>query len=145
MPLQFNPQNEPIKYDPSGVFIDEHGIKRSDLAELAPRLEAARAETLADVELWNRKGTVTPEKQPLDAGFVELPERLLSAYKADRRGSELGRILATAARLRDAVDRVVVLGIGGSYMGARALMEACCHPYHNELSRGERSSSRPTI
>ena len=138
MPLQFNPQNEPIKYDPSGVFIDEHGIKRSDLAELAPRLEAARAETLADVELWNRKGTVTPEKQPLDAGFVELPERLLSAYKADRRGSELGRILATAARLRDAVDRVVVLGIGGSYMGARALMEACCHPYHNELSRGER-------
>jgi glucose-6-phosphate isomerase len=23
-------------------------------------------------------------------------------------------------------------------MGARALMEACCHPYHNELSRGER-------
>jgi glucose-6-phosphate isomerase len=33
---------------------------------------------------------------------------------------------------------VVVLGIGGSYMGARALMEACCHPYHNELSRGER-------
>jgi glucose-6-phosphate isomerase len=33
---------------------------------------------------------------------------------------------------------VVVLGIGGSYMGARALMEACCHPYQNELSRGER-------
>jgi glucose-6-phosphate isomerase len=138
MPLQFNPKNEPIKYDPSGVFIDEHGIKRSHLAELAPRLEAARAETLADVELWNRKGTVRPEKQPLDAGFIELPERLLAAYKTDRRGSELGRILATAARLRDAVDRVVVLGIGGSYMGARALMEACCHPYHNELSRGER-------
>jgi glucose-6-phosphate isomerase len=138
MPLQFNPKNEPLSYDPSGVFLDEHGTRRSHLAELAPRLEAARAETLADVELWDSKRPVPENKQPLDAGFVELPERLLSAYKADRRGSELGRILATAARLRDAVDRVVVLGIGGSYMGARALMEACCHPYHNELSRGER-------
>jgi glucose-6-phosphate isomerase len=42
------------------------------------------------------------------------------------------------------VDRVVVLGIGGSYMGAKALMDACCQPYFNELSRGERGS-RPRI
>jgi len=33
---------------------------------------------------------------------------------------------------------VVVLGIGGSYMGARALFEALCHPFHNELTRVER-------
>jgi glucose-6-phosphate isomerase len=138
MPLQFNSKKEPLSYDPSGAFLDEHGIRRSDLADLAPRLEGARAETLADVALSNSGQAVPENKQPLDAGFIELPERLLSAYKQDRRGSELGRILAAAARLRDAVDRVVVLGIGGSYMGARALMEACCHPYHNELSRGER-------
>jgi glucose-6-phosphate isomerase len=138
MPLQFNPKQEPLTYDPSAVFIEDHGIHRSELAELGPRLEAARRETLADVELWKSRGAVPAEKQPLDAGFLELPERLLDEYKQDRRTSELGRILATAARLRDAVDRVVVLGIGGSYMGARALMEACCHPYHNELSRGER-------
>ena len=138
MPLQFNPKQEPLTYNPSGVFIEEHGLRRSDLAELAPRMEAARRETLADVELWKSRGEVPAAKQPLDAGFIDLPERLLADYKQDRRGSELGRILATAARLRDAVDRVVVLGIGGSYMGARALMEACCHPYHNELPRGER-------
>src|SRR5262249_42006648 len=35
-------------------------------------------------------------------------------------------------------DRVAVLGIGGSYMGARALLESCCHPFYNELSRAER-------
>src|SRR5687768_764359 len=138
MPLQFNPKNEAIQYDPSGVFLDEHGIRRWELADLALRLETARAETLGDVELWDSKRPVPVQKQPLDAGFIELPERLLAAYKHDRRGSELGRILAAAARLRDAVDRVVVLGIGGSYLGARALMEACCHPYHNELPRGER-------
>ena len=39
---------------------------------------------------------------------------------------------------------MVVLGIGGSYMGARALFEACCHPYHNELSR-EARNGRPRI
>jgi glucose-6-phosphate isomerase len=138
MPLQFNPKQQPLQYDPAGVFDEQHGIRRSELAELVPRLEAARHETLQDVDLWKSGAAVPADKQPLDAGFIDLPDRLLAAYKADRRGSELGRILATAVRLRDAVDRVVVLGIGGSYMGARALMEACCHPYHNELSRGER-------
>ncbi len=31
------------------------------------------------------------------------------------------------------VDRVVVLGIGGSYLGAKALFDALCHTYHNEM------------
>ncbi len=38
----------------------------------------------------------------------------------------------------------MVLGIGGSYMGARAMFEACCHPYHNELPRPARRD-RPRI
>jgi glucose-6-phosphate isomerase len=46
--------------------------------------------------------------------------------------------------LRETVDRVVLLGIGGSYMGARALMEACCHPYHNQLDRAQRGG-RPGV
>jgi glucose-6-phosphate isomerase len=33
---------------------------------------------------------------------------------------------------------MVVLGIGGSYMGLRALFEAMCHPYHNLQTREER-------
>ena len=87
---------------------------------------------------------VPKEKDPLDAGFFELPERLLEHYHEKPEESELGRILCRAHRLRDQVDRVVVLGIGGSYMGARALMDACCDPYFNELSRGERGS-RPRM
>ncbi|MEK6237698.1 MAG: glucose-6-phosphate isomerase, partial [Planctomycetales bacterium] len=46
--------------------------------------------------------------------------------------------------LADTVDRVIVLGIGGSYMGARSLFEALCHPYHNELPRGARGK-RPRV
>lgn len=138
------PKFRPITFDPSGCFIDGHGITNKQLASLAPRLEQIRDEILkTDLKLF-ADGNVPLEKQPLDAGFLEIPERLLDAYQTDRAASELGHILETAARIRDQVDRVVVLGIGGSYSGARALMEACCQPYFNELSRAQRGG-RPRM
>src|SRR5262249_40296188 len=42
-------------------------------------------------------------------------------------------VLKLAARLKEEADRVVVLGIGGSYIGARALFDALRSAYHNEL------------
>jgi glucose-6-phosphate isomerase len=128
--------NEPmttIRYDPSGVFLDRGGISQTDLAELGPRLLAARDEVLADAQLWTTGGPVPTTKKPLDAGFVELPERLLAEQHETGQASELTRIKAAADRLAGIVDTVVVLGIGGSYMGARALLEACCHAYYNEV------------
>ncbi|MBX7168445.1 MAG: glucose-6-phosphate isomerase [Pirellulales bacterium] len=129
---------EAIVYDPRGTFFSQTGLEPNQLTALAPRLLAARDEVLADAELWQSGAAVPAAKQPLDAGFTYLPERLLAEYARDKSGSELGRILATAKRLSGAVDRIVLLGIGGSYMGARALFDGCCHPYHNELSRAER-------
>ena len=137
-------QLESIRYDPRGTFIDGSGISSEAISQLAPRLEEARAETLRDLEVWKSGGTVPHDKRPLDAGFIDLPERILTEYREQQETSELRQILATADRLREQVDRVVVLGIGGSYMGARALMEACCHPYHNHLSRAQRGS-RPRV
>ena len=121
----------PICYDPSACdrFIDE-----TSWEALSDAIEAARAETLADVDLWDSGRAVPVEKQPLDAGFIPLPERLLA-------GSDdqlVTRIEESAARLRDRIDRLVLLGIGGSYMGLRALFEALCDPYHNQRSRAER-------
>jgi glucose-6-phosphate isomerase len=127
-----------LRYDPTNVMIPGTGLSPGDLAGIAPKLEQARGEVLADVELWNKGGPVPAQKQPLDAGFMELPERLLAEYRAARATSELGRILSRSRELAELVDRVVVLGIGGSYMGARALFDACCHPYYNEQSRAER-------
>ena len=138
------PKNRPISFDPSGAFHKEYGITKQQVADLLPRLNQIRDEVLkTDMELYST-GNVPAEKQPLDAGFFELPEHLLAAFQADRGSSELGQILRTAARIRDKVDRVVVLGIGGSYMGARALMDACCQPYFNEYSRAERGG-RPRV
>ena len=131
-----------ISYDPSRIVGTYLADERLDA--LLPRLEQARQEVLDDVALWQSGDSVPTDKQPLDAGFINLPQRMLDEYRQDPDHSELGRILKTAARLRDQVDAVVVTGIGGSYMGARALFEACCHPYHNYLSPDDRDR-RPRI
>ncbi|HUE75085.1 MAG TPA: glucose-6-phosphate isomerase [Pirellulaceae bacterium] len=130
-----------ISFDPAGAIHPQHGLSPGDLAALAPSLEQARHEVLAEDARLYRDKTAPAAKQPLDHAFFELPERLLAEYQRDRSTSELGRILATAERLKGVVDKVVVLGIGGSYMGAKALLEACCQPYYNELSRADRGGS----
>ena len=109
-----------------------------------PRLEEIREGFLTTDLQELGSDDIELERQPLDAGFFELPEHLLSEYQTHRESSELDAILKTAARIRDAVDRVVILGIGGSYMGAKALMDACCQPYFNEYSRAERGG-RPRV
>ena len=135
------PSTDPIRYDPAAVLATG-GLSQADLDSLAGRLDAARAETLADVDRWRNGGTRPGEV--LDSAFIDLPDRLLADYQTSRTTSELFAILQTARRIREAVDRVIVLGIGGSYMGKRALFEACCHPFHNELPRGERGG-RPRL
>jgi glucose-6-phosphate isomerase len=123
-----------IKYDPNGVFLPSGGIAADDLAKLLPRLTAARDEVLADVRLWDTGGAVPKEKDPLDAGFFGMPDRLLADLAERGAESELGRINLAAERMSNTVDSVVVLGIGGSYMGARALLEALCHEHYNEVT-----------
>lgn len=138
------PKIRPITFDPSGCYIDKNGITQEQVSQLASRMEEIRDEVLkTDLKLY-ASGDIPAEKIPLDAGFLEMPERLLDAYQTDRAASELGQILETASRLQQEVDRVVVLGIGGSYMGARALMETCCQPYFNELTRAQRGG-RPRM
>ncbi len=133
-----------IKYNPAGVFLPEHGITPSQLAALSRPLLEARDEVLADAQLWTDGVEVGPEKQPLDAGFHLLPDRLLQELHVLGEKSEVGRIKKTADRLAQELSSVVVLGIGGSYMGARALLEACCHPFYNEVAPTLRNN-RPRI
>lgn len=133
-----------ISYDPQGTYLPEHGLSPNDLKTLKPKLDSARNEVLADAQLWADGVQPPSNKDPLDAGFHHLPERLLNELQDDGSESEVSRIQAAANRLSAVVDRVVMLGIGGSYMGARMLLEACCHPYYNELPRDLRGN-RPRI
>ena len=49
---------------------------------------------------------------------------------------EFTRIQAAAEKIRSDSDVLVVAGIGGSYLGARAVVEAVKGVYHNELEPG---------
>ena len=60
-------------------------------------------------------------------GWVDLPKD----YDKD----EFKRIKQCAARIRDNADALVVIGIGGSYLGARAVIEAMLSPRFNEIRR----------
>ena len=49
---------------------------------------------------------------------------------------EYKQLLAAAERIRSQADALVVVGIGGSYLGARAVLEAVASRYYNEIRRG---------
>lgn len=129
-----------LRFDPAGSINDEFGITQSQIDSLADKLGELRREMVETDQSQFESGNIPADKQPLDARFFWLPEEQLAAYEQGREKSELGRIFQVANGMHDEIDAVVVLGIGGSYMGARAMMEACCDPYHNELTRGNRGS-----
>src|SRR5438270_6386402 len=98
----------------------QHYLPLQAIKDLMPRLIQVRSQVAAERE----PRPVPPELQPLDAGFIDLPQKTLDQHRKHTDTSVLGRVLSHAARLREQCDRVVVLGIGGSYVGARALFEA---------------------
>lgn len=63
-------------------------------------------------------------------GFIDLPSRI------DK--NEIGRIKNTGKKIREDSDVFIVIGIGGSYLGARACIEALTHNFYNDLPGDER-------
>ncbi|MEG0778012.1 MAG: glucose-6-phosphate isomerase [Oscillospiraceae bacterium] len=60
-------------------------------------------------------------------GWLALPTRMMSG--------ELKSILAAAARIRASSEVLVVVGIGGSYLGARAAIELLRSPSYNLIKK----------
>ena len=132
-----------IQVDLSRSGCQENSLSNQDCS-LADDLKHAHQQVCSlDLELM-ASGKLPDDQKPLDGNFYSLPDKILSEYRSDRNESELGQILKTASRLQSSVEAIVVLGIGGSYMGTRALMDACCEPYYNELSKAERGG-RPQL
>jgi glucose-6-phosphate isomerase len=117
------------EWTPAAELRALHFLSPARLRDLVPRLLQVRSQVATERDLKQ----VPPELQPLDAGFIDLPQKLLDQHRRKAESSTLGNIIRLSARLRDQCDRIAVLGIGGSYMGARALFEALRSAYHNEL------------
>jgi glucose-6-phosphate isomerase len=116
-------------WTPAAELRARHFLPPNLLKDLTPRLLQVRSQVAAERELKQ----VPPELQPLHAGFINLPQDTLDQHRRQGDNSSLGRILKQANKLRNETGRVVVLGIGGSYLGARAIFEALRSAYHNEL------------
>ncbi len=65
-------------------------------------------------------------------GWLNLP----TAYDKD----EFNRIRKAAQKIRRDSDVLVVIGIGGSYLGARAVIELLNHSFSNALSKKDRKA-----
>ncbi|WP_124098728.1 glucose-6-phosphate isomerase [Ruminococcus sp. Marseille-P6503] len=92
-------------------FIGEH-----ELEAIAPLVSAAHKNLIGKSGLGSDF-----------LGWVELPEN----YDKE----EFGRIKAAAKRIQDKCDVLVVIGIGGSYLGARAAIELLKSPFYNNLKK----------
>lgn len=89
-------------------------ISEEELSEAAPRAEKA-----AEV-LFSKSGAGAEF-----TGFVSLPK--------DYDKEEFERIKAAAEKIRSQSEVLIVIGIGGSYLGARAVIELLTSPLRNRI------------
>ena len=108
--------NKNITFDFKGA---EDYIKERELEYLEPRV------TQAHELLHNLEGPGSEY-----AGWVDWPLRY------DR--IEFQRIQAAGQKIREKAEVFVVIGIGGSYLGARSALELLTHTFYNGLSRERR-------
>ncbi len=123
------------EWTPLAELRSQNFLSPARLKEISARVLQVRSQVVAERELKNPP----PEMKPLDAGFIEYPQQMLDSHRRTGEASLLGRILSLSEKLKSEVDRVVVLGIGGSYLGAKALFDALRSPYHNELPAKDRA------
>jgi glucose-6-phosphate isomerase len=115
----------PLRLDAAGLMADVvgagRGVEPADIDRLAPRLAEVQAELMAR----RRAGEV---------GFLDLP----ADAEAARRAAE------AAAAVVPLADDLIVLGIGGSALGPRALLAACTPPLALLRDRADRQG-RPRV
>ncbi|MBY0461220.1 MAG: glucose-6-phosphate isomerase, partial [Gemmataceae bacterium] len=116
-------------WTPLAELQQQHLLPPEKVDEVKQWVTSVRGQVVAERELQNPPAKM----RPLLPGFIDLPQKLLDHYKRKQDATELGRALRHAQRLRDTVDRVVVLGAGGCHLGPKALFQSLCHAHHNEL------------
>lgn len=89
----------------------------------ASEVEMMRGQALAAKELLISKTGAGNEF----LGWVDLPEN----YDKD----EFARIKKAASKIKEDSEVLVVIGIGGSYLGARAAIEFLRHSFYNAVSK----------
>ncbi|SHJ70388.1 glucose-6-phosphate isomerase [Clostridium cavendishii DSM 21758] len=104
-----------------------------DLSKAAPYLKEHEVQYMGETvkvaheKLHNKTGAGNDF-----LGWVDLPVN----YDKD----EFARIKKSAEKIRKDSDALIVIGIGGSYLGARAAIEMLTNNFYNSLSKDKRKS-----
>ncbi len=96
----------------------QNWLNTDEVSEMTAKAAAAA------LELDNRTG-----KGNDFLGWLDLP------VNYDR--TEYARIKDAAARIREHSEVVIVIGIGGSYLGSKAAIEFCGHAFRNQVEKPE--------
>lgn len=96
-------------------------IREDEVCYMKKTAEAAREELLAKTGAGNDY-----------LGWIDLP--------VDYDKEEFARIKAAAAKIQGDSDVLLVIGIGGSYLGARAAIEFLRHSFYNSASKEVRKT-----
>ncbi|MBN2400810.1 MAG: glucose-6-phosphate isomerase [Spirochaetes bacterium] len=68
-------------------------------------------------------------------GWLDLPEKTLSS-------GLIGEIEKVSDEIYNNADLLICTGIGGSYLGAKAVTDALLHPFYNSLPKNERKGPK---
>lgn len=107
-----------LKFDDSKLL---NYITKDELDMIIPQVK------LAHEMLSNKTGAGSDF-----LGWIGLPN--------DYDKEEYARLKSTAERIRNNADVLIVIGIGGSYLGAKSCIEALNSPFFNLLSKDERKA-----
>ncbi len=68
-------------------------------------------------------------------GWLDLPEKVLSS-------DYLSKIIEVGNEIYNNADTFICIGIGGSYLGAKAVTDVLIHPFHNCQNKEERNGPK---
>ena len=96
-------------------FVGDRGLRAEELEALTPKL----AQVHEELQAGRQSGKYAFLELPYDTGIIK-------------------QIHSLAKPLLDWCWEFVILGLGGSALGAKALHQALCHPQHNMLPVGRK-------
>lgn len=113
--------------------VDEMSKVTFDYAKAMPFISEEEVTLMSKLVLDARELLVSKEGAGNDfLGWIDLPEN----YDKE----EFGRILKAADKIKEDSEVLLVIGIGGSYLGARAAIEFLRHNFYNMVSKEVRKT-----
>ncbi|MGL5479533.1 MAG: glucose-6-phosphate isomerase [Clostridium sp.] len=104
-----------------------------DLSKVAPYLQMEEIEYMSDLVESSHKKLHEKTGAGSDfLGWIDLP--------VDYDKEEFARIKGAAKKIQENADVLIVIGIGGSYLGARAAIEMLTNNFYNVLNKEDRKT-----